>query len=128
MKVSEEYQVLEESLINTIENIINEVSTINHSINKFTLMKYFKESKFINHRFIPRTKMKIFETVSLLINKLCLDEANLLFNDYLKNQKIISEFIKEIDAEVKFIHADSGWNGVGESKFYKLNYFLLETF
>ena len=59
--------------------------------------------------------MKIFETVSLMVNRLCLEEANMLFTEYLNNQKFISDFINEIETEVKFNHADSGANSIGES-------------
>ncbi len=82
------------------------------------MITFFKESNFFNYQFIPRTKVKIIEIVSKTIKKLCLDEVNLIFKDYIDNQKSVSLFLSELEKEEKYLHLDKNFETYGQGKIF----------
>ncbi len=83
---------------------------------KLSLITFFKESNFFNHKFIPRTKLQIIELASKNIQKICLNEVNLVFKDYIDNHKSVTLFLNELEKEEKYLHFDKNFETLGQGK------------
>jgi len=118
MKVTEEYEAFENGILHSIQNILSDKKFL-HAC-KLTLIKYFKENYFINHRFIARTKLKIIELISKILVNICLEEINTLFIEYINNQKSLSDFVSELESENNLVHIKVDSSSANNSLGYEI--------
>lgn len=70
--------------------------------NKLELIRFFINNEFFNSKFINRTKKRLVEIISDSIIKLCSEELNVIFREYLQSNCFTSK-----DAEAFLKVADS---------------------
>src|SRR4051812_45591291 len=90
--ISQSYQIYENNTVKILEKILKSYF---HKANKLELIRYFRNSDFINLKLINRTRKRLIETICTIISKICEDEIYMVYKEYL-----VSNIFTTKDAEM----------------------------